>query len=911
MSEVPRPGAPEQQPFSANSLLSDVGDAVLKVELGQLNATEALAELKLLAGIYFSEKKAGKTFDKDIELAIQTELRKLKAEADKLTAATSATSPAAPAPATPIPTVHTPPTPPTAAPPRAATPLPIPTPPPAPRATAAPPPAAGGPPATPGTPEAPDPTYLAILARIRAFQSTIDSIVDATPPNATDAARALQELIRFRREIPGLSSRGRNKEAADLKTRLDELDAAYKADLEAMTAAKPKEEQGDLERELNAAELFDVLFSRMFTDGDITTTKELIYEKVIKQKVEKITKDVTNNIPGERVWTNPERTDFETLILESVIPLMEFGVFKTKTINTWDVTVQDPDVLLDAIGVAAGSTEANAKLNDNKLVGSTFRRSQIDRHQYRSQEVLPPPPPLRADATEKEKREYRDKYFDEGMGPIQEICCVMYSLMSTIGSEGGFDVSAGRYSADQSQRLVDFICSGREFDVEIEDGTIIKVNPGESLRHIPAEAKKIIKRLALLKASRDDLAQKASNKIMAFEGKSAKINGGSNAKGFISGYIARAIYEVANTANNGEYMFFFSYADPSRMRASRNRKMATNFTPGHDKGEAFVPPQTPLDFSHITRAKVPHFNLTVLDGGYMRDLDAIEANKHLGDKEQQDAKLARAQTERAERSLTIRQKMNVLDANYRFLRDGFDRRAINVELQNWDDDFPSIEDFTNRASEPDVSRSASEYKMARDAFKAIIDSAYSTNSFIVSHDSTSARKDINTALSKLLTQYAKMVAYMGTGVVKPGAKPYEKYAERYNSYHKLARGAIKVSIMNMLIAVPGELKTQIGSGSENREIYERRKIVYDIVKNQIDNYPSIATGIDVDLSSLHKELIEFLAATKSWLINAKPVNKEDATMDYNLVRIENTPELQGIQGSVSRIERQKSWSKPF
>ncbi len=318
--------------------------------------------------------------------------------------------------------------------------------------------------------------------------------------------------------------------------------------------------QSDLERRLRAMpQLYNVL-TEAETTGGLESTRALVFREIISDRTKQLIKE-----SPPATWSAAEKSAFERLVVGVIEPLFEYGVLQSKCIDARVVAVRDPNIILDSLNIGSGGSTAwqfNEALNTNELVKSVG----VD-----------------------------DEQFAPDMGVVQMICCAMYKLMKTYKKDADLTASDGdifdnittdsdgnpiaptrgrfrsfhrgnQYAPDQAQALVDHICRLDSFQITDELGNVRTLNIKQEMDKFPPQVQKIIRYIALLKASRDDLGQKASNYIQLYAGKSPKLeHSGANDKQWDSGYISRTVYKASQTANNEEHKIVLSYIDLRRI----------------------------------------------------------------------------------------------------------------------------------------------------------------------------------------------------------------------------------------------------------------------------------------------------------------------------------------------------------
>lgn len=595
------------------------------------------------------------------------------------------------------------------------------------------------------------------------------------------------------------------------------------------------------ETSLKGLSLFELL-NEMETTEHLEVSDTIAFRNMIRREAEAI-----SAIDGD--WTEEERAGFVELCSDQVEPLIEFGVFTPKSINPTHVTVtKDATALigdfaneqggcLDGTSAGTAAITFNSRLNENVLV----KADEADEEQYSS-----------------------------NMGIVQKICCVAYNLMATKGSQGNdglisdpnyegndrqfttFD-RTDEFVAGQSKAMINYICSKDGVVVRDASGVEHVVDIASEVRRFPKEAVEILKYIALLKSSRDDLGQKASNKIMAFHGKSPKLLGtGSNATVWSAGYIPRSVYKSGQSSNNKEHMVFWAYANPSNIDCLD---------------------MTPDPNSHFEGMPKP-----------TRDAE-------------------------------IFRKTRLCEAYFKYLRPSWPEKVwteIAANPLKWDQDFPSIDDLTNRSDE----KTAGSYGQSRHAYTNIITAAYKAPTIRLKIDRESMKKQIEDLLSNVFTWCAMMFAYIGTGEVDPDEP---KQTDKYKRFHEIPKAAVKFIMANIVMGVPGETLqkeenfwyrvTTFGETNENEEIIQRKKEAVRIIREEILRYPSLGTLDEDREQSYAKEFIDFLDG--DWLINHDYRTIDDKTIEYNMTRVKLNPHFPDMTSKERFNEYEQPVSMPF
>ncbi len=285
----------------------------------------------------------------------------------------------------------------------------------------------------------------------------------------------------------------------------------------------------DLEKTIRPLPLLGVL-SRLESAGGLGVDDEIMFETVIEEKVVALAEKLTN----------PEEKKAFIDLCITLGYLFECGIMGSKTVDATHLTITNLEANIAAYGVRKTkfkALETNIAFNANFFVSSGGKNKDGKMWQVDSEQYHP------------------------NMGIIQTICCVAYQYMRDINN----DFSKGHaYSVGEAEELINFICSQDSIEVVDQKGNRRTVFVKSVLDGYPPEIADVIKYIATLKASRDDLGNKASNYIMAHNGNSPKIENGAGAED--TGYIARSIYKSAQSADNREHMIFWAYVDPRKIK---------------------------------------------------------------------------------------------------------------------------------------------------------------------------------------------------------------------------------------------------------------------------------------------------------------------------------------------------------
>lgn len=598
-------------------------------------------------------------------------------------------------------------------------------------------------------------------------------------------------------------------------------------------AAKPKEKDpahmSDLERQLLRIDSLLGVLGEAETTSGLEGTRALAYREAIKVRTE----NLLDKYPAEaRSWNEDERKAFAELT-ENLSALFEYGVLQPKSIDARRIVIENVDALLgnpttktkgaiELVSSGSSSYKYNDALNKNLLINSVG----IDDEQYKP-----------------------------GMGIVQDICCAMYYLMKTAGSTGGagrvigqdkdgkniigkystYD-RTGEYADDQAAELVQYICSLDTLGVKDANGRDVVLNLKQRISKFPQEVQEVIKYVALLKASRDDLGQKASNYIQLREGKSPKIGSGKGANGtaWHSGYLSRTIYKAAQTANNKEHMIVLGYIDPTN---------------------------------------IPEFQLSRLGPRTLANAQKYD-----------DFKL---------RIDEIEDKMQLMNAYFEYSRETWPdiRRSLECKPTRWNHDFPAPDEFFN--IDRGEKKNPSTYTGARDSWVAVKDASYKTLNLKLPSDRTIMRREIESLLSDLFTQCALMTAYLGPGYATGGTD------DRYIPYHQIPRSALKLTLFNIITAVPGTIMnpkedatlfTRFFGEGNNDQVYSRRKYAIRIIMEQIRKYPSL--GSPEKVGTYAHELTQFLSREDLWHTNYKKALSK--LWKYNSKRISHSSTMKDL-----------------
>lgn len=748
-----------------------------------------------------------------------------------------------------------------------------------------------------------DPAYIDVLRKIAIFNSTLRAIItetDALPSTeemkrilaslpddtakkakttevetkkidlAKRAVQALKELSSLRKDVGELLSRGLMSQAEATKARLDGLEIAYKEDLQRITKEFGRDgAKTTLEEELQSKDSLLAVLSKMETRNsaeDDDTTKGS-YVREIKRRVKQIIESGTKKVGGTEVladWEESSKNAFENLIVGCFEPLIEYKLFTDGSLSLQNVVVKDVDSVLGILqaegtaneGEGISSDESaisfNHNLNENRLVGSVG----VDQEMYK-----------------------------DNMGLVQKVVFVMYQLMkgnSPVGVSTDYLESLkdkysfqkkAPYGVTTSQELVQEIIS-RDWKFQLPGrSTIAEAKIKDEFGKLPEEAKSVLKHLALIKASRDDIGQHASNYVMYFDGKSPKLrNIGSNAKQWSAGKLARMSYDVAKTSHRGTSLVGFAFIDPTHMEGEN------------------------LPFGDIGEVKYRR--------GAKQDSYVIARN--IGPE---------GPTEKQDRALDIYRQMKMLDATFDAEHSGYwenARSRFNGKVKHWYSDFPALFETMNR----DITESnvlMADYVGARDAFASIYDAAVRSTDQSLPANTEGISLKINTYMRDIFTKYAVFTAYVGPGYELDAADP-NKHLNRYTEFHPVVRAALKFIMFNLINSLPSpiyggadeawSMVTKgfgLGGETENQRYRRLRRHAVNVLMEQIQKYTSLGSISDRNpakrFNTCARELATFLLEPATvdlgpngwepahWLINPPHVDPAANNTTFNDRRI--------------------------
>jgi hypothetical protein len=619
-----------------------------------------------------------------------------------------------------------------------------------------------------------------------------------------------------------------------------------------------------IEKVLDGMKLKEVIHEMETTGALGEEETRFAYERIVLKKA----REMADQIENEEM-----REAFYDLCFQ-IIVLIEFGVVTPASIDAQHVTVADRDKLLDCLKKTSGDRGAlkfNSDFNENLLVGAgkrgekepgktTILPAQVDQEQY-----------------------------GPNMGIIQKIVCVAYDFMKEAyekDKNGKYKLNKkgekikttyGRtddYKEGMSQELVEMVCGLESHTITSVDDGEQEIRIKEDIEQFPEEVRELLKYFAVLKMSRDDLGNKASNYVMAFSEKSPKL-GGTGSGAMDAGYISKSIYKAAQSANNKEHMILWAYTDPFGMGALQTTETSerTDLTPEAKaewrkmKKEGAVS----RSWSRVTGAD------GVNDAILMPDEDDY----------------------RAKRLWRKISEMNNYYSAFRpdwteevLLKDGM----LQAKPERWDDDFPDMSDMTNRMD----GKSAADYQMAISAFRSIIESAYKSPSWKFSRKYDLLRVEIEEILSPLFTEIARLFAYLGGGY--PGDRLYK--------FHEIPKAAVKFALANLMIKAVGqmispaenvlEVMSTFGADNFNKEVERLIADVISIIEEQVRDYPSI--------SSYKDELIAFVQSEALLPIFIDPIKRRNM---FNTGRIVLDSRLITLKGNQMDDEYKNTITMPF
>lgn len=669
---------------------------------------------------------------------------------------------------------------------------------------------------------------------VRAWNTEVNRVLAS--PDADKAARLLNTSDHIVGQLSTASFRtgltsAQTTAIDQLLNRFGSIANARRPGLERIARSSPKhnpELLSETERKLQTMDLHGVI-TELETTGGLEGIRALSFRQAVKDKTDELLRE-----PACSSMSAAEKTAFKLLITEQLEPLFEFGVLQPQSVDARHVAVKDPDVLLDCLDKQSGGSSAvgfNTAFNRNYFV----RSDGIDDEQY-----------------------------SPSMGVIQAICCGMYHLMKTKDSPGDgtfrtFDRAADSYRDNQADALVEYVCNQTHLNIIDESGATRTLDVSSMISSLPTEIQKILKYIAKLKASRDDLGQKASNYIQIKNGKSAKLLGrGANQKQFVSGFGSRVAYKTAQTANNKEFMIALGFIDIRNIPES--------------------PPFDPFGNPIVTTPP---------------DIDSLRAQE-------------------------IFNKMMLMDGVCDYFRPGSSKKfrdSLNCTPSRWDQDYPALDEFCNRID----GEKAQKYKDARDAWQSILDEAYKSTSIKLPTDPTQMRMQIEDRLSDLFTKVAILTSYLGPFASSPPppspAVPIE--FRKYVQYHMFPRAALKFTLRNVIFAVPGSVESRdqntwfklasFGAQDPNEELFASRRGAINVIREQILKYPSL--GDPTDQRSYAYDLFDFL--NNPWLVEESYLSERDRNRRWNTVRIKHTSSLKGLTEKQYIEEVKRYFTYPF
>ncbi len=407
-----------------------------------------------------------------------------------------------------------------------------------------------------------------------------------------------------------------------------------------------------------------------------------------------------------------ERWEDLSKVYELSQGLIEYNVFSVKTLHTADLTCNHKLMIGESTSDrgAAGSDKApsvNAAFNESMLVGA----DGIDRH---------------------------DLYSDH-MGLVQMI--EFAALQQMKSARGPYSRNKG-WGDGLSEHLIEFVCNLEQ--VPTFDGRVLPINIKKEMQKYPKDVHELIRLLALLKCSRDDIGSKAAIHHLGVNKGALKINLGSETRPH--GVMASILYQVGKNSARENHCAMLDWVDLTgsvMMQAGR--------------------PANPADWQDYTKWTDPNNREVVRMAAEMANF----------------------------RRWSHPQWPNIQFDTY--------------QPQREDDDYPDLAHFMNQTENP---YSTGHYIKSRDAMTKIIEMAIESRTATLKKDHALAVAKVQAMVKDFSSEIGKVLSYLekppGFDIVDGAVVPSADQA-KFPELHQEVLAAFEYFLANLLMAVPAKV----------------------------------------------------------------------------------------------------------